>query len=207
VRGCYSLGGGSTSGSAVQGAVAAESAAAYAANMKQQQIKDSELKRVKEEIFASRSRDKGYNPAWVTQVLQGIMIPYYVLYVKKEDRLKAALTNIEFLREHFAGKLIAGDPHELRLAHETRNMLLNAEMKLRASLFRTESRGNHYREDFPARDDKNWLAWIKIKNGNNEMRLSKVAIPKEWGPDDSMSYEERYPFNFPGENEFLKGKI
>jgi len=201
----YSLGGGSTSGSAVQGAVAGESAAEYASSIGQQTIKASDLKKVKEEIYSSRSRDKGYNPAWVTQVLQGIMIPYYVLYVKKEDRLKAALTNIEFLREHFAGKLIAGDAHELRLAHETGNMLLNAEMKLRTSLFRTESRGNHYREDFPARDDKNWLAWIKIKNGNNEMKLSKVAIPKEWRPDDSMSYEERYPFSFPGEKEFLKG--
>lgn len=202
----YSLGGGSTSGSAVQGAVAAESAAAYAENTGQQQIKDSELKKVKEEIFASRSREKGYNPAWVTQVLQGIMIPYYVLYVKKEDRLKAALTNIEFLREHFAGRLIAKDAHELRLAHETGNMLLNAEMKLRASLFRTESRGNHYREDYPARDDKNWLAWIKIKNDGNLMTLTRVPIPKEWGPDDNMSYEERYPSTYPGEKEFLKGK-
>ena len=202
----YSLGGGSTSGSAVQGAVAAESAAAYAENVKQQQIKDSDLKNVKEEIFASRSRDKGYNPAWVTQVLQGIMIPYYVLYVKKENRLKAALTNIEFLREHFADSLIAGDAHELRLAHETRNMLLNAEMKLRTSLLRTESRGNHYREDYPARDDKNWLAWIKIKNENDEMKLTKVAVPKEWGPDDRMSYEDRYPSSYPGEKEFLKAK-
>ena len=40
----YSLGGGSTSGSAVQGATAAESAAAYAENIKQPQTKDSYLK-------------------------------------------------------------------------------------------------------------------------------------------------------------------
>lgn len=38
---------------------------------------------------------------------------------------------------------------------QTNNMLLNAEMKLRALLFRTESRGTHYWEDNPARDDDN----------------------------------------------------
>jgi len=47
-------------------------------------------------MFAERERAKGYGPAWITQVLQGMMIPYYVTFVKKENRLKAALTNIEF---------------------------------------------------------------------------------------------------------------
>jgi succinate dehydrogenase/fumarate reductase flavoprotein subunit len=200
--GIYSLGGSATSGSAVQGAQAGKSAAAYVSNIKQPCIEEEKLERVKTEIVAPRVREKGYSPAWVTQVLQGLMIPYYVLYVKKEDRLKAVLTQIEFLRDHFADKLIAKDAHGLRLAHETRNMLLNAEMKLRASLFRTESRGTHYREDYPARDDENWLAWIKIKNENDEMVLSKVEVPKEWRPSANMSYEERYPLSFPGEARF-----
>jgi succinate dehydrogenase/fumarate reductase flavoprotein subunit len=200
--GIYSLGGSATSGSAVQGAQAGKSAAAYVSNIKQPCIEEEKLERIKTEIVAPRVIEKGYSPAWVTQVLQGLMIPYYVLYVKKEDRLKAVLTQIEFLRDHFADKLIAKDAHGLRLAHETRNMLLNAEMKLRASLFRTESRGTHYREDYPARDDENWLAWIKIKNENDEMVLSKVEVPKEWKPSANMSYEERYPLSFPGEARF-----
>jgi succinate dehydrogenase/fumarate reductase flavoprotein subunit len=204
--GMYSLGGSATSGSAVQGAQAGKSAAAYVSNIEQPCLTEAEMERVKTEIVAPRKREKGYNPAWVTQVLQGLMIPYHVLYVKKEDRLKGILTQIEFLRDHFATKLIAKDAHGLRLAHETCNMILNAEMKLRASLLRTESRGNHYREDYPARDDENWLAWIKIKSDNGEMKLSKVEVPKEWGPSASMSYEERYPLSFPGEAEF-RGKV
>ena len=39
--------------------------------------------------------------------------------------------------------LYAGDQHELRMVHETKNMTLNAEMRLRASLYRTETRGRH----------------------------------------------------------------
>jgi succinate dehydrogenase/fumarate reductase flavoprotein subunit len=41
--------------------------------------------------------------------------------------------------------------------------MINAEMKLRASLYRTESRGNHYREDYPDTNDKDWLAWVVIE--------------------------------------------
>lgn len=56
-------------------------------------------------------------------------------------------------------------------------MILNAEMKLKASLFRTESRGNHYREDYPETNDKDWLAWVVIeKDKGGEMKLSKVPV-------------------------------
>lgn len=61
--------------------------------------------------------------------------------------------------------LRAADMHELRLAHETRNMVLSAEMKLRASLFRTESRGSHFRLDYPEPDDANWRVWVNIHKG------------------------------------------
>ena len=113
--------------------------------------------------------------------------------------MKAALTIVEFLRDHMTPMLFARDPHELRLALETKNMILNAEMRLRASLFRTESRGCHYREDFPSRNDPDWLAWVLLKEENGRMVASKKPIPKEWWPDHSKPYDERYAFRFPGE--------
>jgi succinate dehydrogenase/fumarate reductase flavoprotein subunit len=103
------------------------------------------------------------------------------------------------MRDHLVPKLTAKDPHELRLAHETKNMVLNAEMRLRSSLFRTESRGCHYREDYPQRDDCNWLAWVKLKKEDGKMKVLKEPIPKEWWPDLSKPYEERYPVRLPGE--------
>ena len=78
-------------------------------------------------------------------------------------------------------------------------MVLNAEMKLKASLFRTESRGRHYREDYPNRDDENWLAWVNLKNIGGEMVLKKKPIPSAWHPDHKKSKEEKYPFRFPRE--------
>jgi succinate dehydrogenase/fumarate reductase flavoprotein subunit len=175
-------GGSSSAASAVQGGRAGGYAAAYARKNRSPQISNPEIEEVTKRMFEPRQREKGYSPAWVTQVLQGIMIPYYVLYIKKQDRLEAALANIKFLRDHFAPNLIANDTHELRLVHETRNMLLDAEMKLRASLFRTETRGAHYREDFPEKDDKNWLAWVIINKDGENMKLTKRPIPDEWKP-------------------------
>jgi succinate dehydrogenase/fumarate reductase flavoprotein subunit len=94
---------------------------------------------------------------------------------------------------------MAKDAHEWRMAQETKNMALTAEMMLRASLFRTESRGSHFREDYPRRDDPAWLAWVKIKKEQDEMITHKQPVPKEWWPDLTKSYEERYPNLLPGE--------
>ncbi len=194
----------SSSGSAVQGARAGAGAAVYAAKTSAPNVSDSTLDAVRTEVLAPRNRETGYSPAWVTQLLQNTMFPYYVLHVAKEDRLQAALTQIMFLQEHMVPMLVASDTHDLKLAHETKNMLLNAEMKLRASLFRTESRGTHYREDYPARDDANWLAWVLIQQDENgDMALSKEMIPEKWWPDMTVDYQTRYTSRFPGELAFL----
>ncbi|MEM9768516.1 MAG: L-aspartate oxidase, partial [Cyanobacteria bacterium P01_D01_bin.71] len=41
-------------------------------------------------------------------------------------------------------------PEILRLWCETRNLIDLAQLTLKSAQFRTESRGGHYREDFPA---------------------------------------------------------
>ena len=189
-------------GSSVQGACAGEEASEFAATAELVPISKLKTKSIHETMFEPLERKTVITPAWVTQIMQNAVIPYYVLYVKEQSRLEAALTNIEFMRDHLAPKMIASNPHELRSVHETINMLLNAEMKLRASLFRTESRGTHYREDFPARNDDDWLAWIKIKSGAEGMKLIKHPIPDEWRPDERVPYEERYPARFPGELDY-----
>lgn len=173
----YTQIGSSLAGSAVQGAVAAEAAAEYCRNVGMPGISQAKMNEIRAEILAPLKRESGYSPAWVTQTLQGIMIPNFVLYIKKGTLLKAALAYIEELRDHHKPMLIAKDLHELRLAFETSNMILTAEMKLKASLMRTESRCSHYRLDYPDMDDNNWRAWINIHKGpDGNMRLEKQAF-------------------------------
>ncbi len=173
----YTQVGSSLAGSAVQGAVAGEAAAEYSGKVQIVKISETKIKEVQEEIWAPLNRKAGYSPAWITQTLQGIMIPNFIIYIKKENLLKAALAYIEELRDHHMPMLRAADMHELRLAHETANMIVTAEMKLKASIMRTESRCSHYRLDYPEIDDVNWRAWINIFKGNDgTMQFEKQAF-------------------------------
>eukprot|EP01155_Anaeramoeba_flamelloides_P042972 Anaeramoba_flamelloidesc36752_g1_i3.p1 GENE.c36752_g1_i3~~c36752_g1_i3.p1 ORF type:complete len:246 (+),score=7.22 c36752_g1_i3:261-998(+) len=172
--GIYTQIGSSLAGSAIQGAIAGEEAAKFSKKTKLIKIPDTKIQSLKEEILAPLKKEAGYSPAWVTQTLQGIMIPNFVLYIKKQSMLNAALAYVEELRDSQMPHMKASDLHELRLVHETKNMIISAEMKLKASLMRKESRGSHFRLDYPNIDDKNWMAWINIyKNKNGEMALEK----------------------------------
>jgi succinate dehydrogenase/fumarate reductase flavoprotein subunit len=181
------------------GARAGSGAAAEARRADTCLLDERVLTAAEERLLAPLRRKGGFHPRWVAQVLQNTLTPYFVLYIKEEGRMRAALSTVEFLRDHVVQKLYARDDHELRLAHETANMITNAEMKLKSSLFRTESRGTHYREDHPARDDQHWLAWVRLREVDGAMQLFKEPVPAEWLPDGSRPYRERYPMRLPGE--------
>ena len=173
----YTQIGSSLAGSAVQGGIAGEAAAEYSQTVGSVKISPSRIKSIESEILAPLKRESGYSPAWVTQTLQGIMIPNFILYIKKENLLRAALSYVEELRDHHMPMLRASDLHELRLAHETTNMIISAEMKLKASIMRKESRCSHYRLDYPDLDNENWQAWINIYKGSDgKMEFEKQAF-------------------------------
>lgn len=197
----YSTGGGSIEGGSVTGTIAGQAAAKEAAAMEMPLVSQAELQRARDYVLDPLKRKSGFGPRWAMELLRNYMMPYFVYFIKKADRLRATLTLITFLEEHISPMLFATDAHELRLAHEAKNMILSAEMRLRSGLFRTESRGNHYREDYPNRDDENWFCWTKIKNVDGEMVLEKAPLPEEYRPDPSLSYRKKYPFPFPGEKE------
>jgi succinate dehydrogenase/fumarate reductase flavoprotein subunit len=186
-------------GAAVTGCVAAESALDYISQCQAASPDDKEIARLKESIFQPLKRKGGFSPSYVTEILRNLMVPYYVVQIKKGDRLEAVITMVDFVQNHLVPMMRAGDAHELRMAHEVRNMALDAALILKSSLFRTESRGTHYREDYPRRDDPAWLAWTVAKEEKGEMTLSKAPIPEKWWPDLAKPYEERYPLRLPGE--------
>jgi len=54
---------------------------------------------------------------------------------------------------------------------EVENALTVGEMIVRSALLRKESRGAHFRKDFPKTDDQNWKGNIFLQKAGDEMNL------------------------------------
>jgi succinate dehydrogenase/fumarate reductase flavoprotein subunit len=109
--------------------------------------------------------------------LQAVMFAYDVGILKRADRLAEAYNKVEQLAAE-CGDCRAPHTHELVRLKETEAMLLAARFILGASLFRSESRLSHFREDFQERDDKNWLVWTDIEAGaDGKPAFVKTPIP------------------------------
>jgi succinate dehydrogenase / fumarate reductase flavoprotein subunit len=103
---------------------------------------------------------------------------------RSEKGMKAAIEKIHELKERYRHVRVTDTGRifntELLNAWELGNMLEIAEVVAECALNRTESRGGHSREDFPNRDDQNWLkhtlAWTR--NGKVEIGYKPVAVTK-----------------------------
>jgi succinate dehydrogenase/fumarate reductase flavoprotein subunit len=129
-------------------------------------------------LTESAKREKEIDPDEIIYDLQSILIPYDVCYIRSEDRLKRALNQLERIKFEKVPKTGISDLRDFIKIIEIRSMILIAEMILKAALFRRESRGFHYREDYPTMDNKNWLKWVMIeRKGEQQMHLYSRDIP------------------------------
>jgi succinate dehydrogenase / fumarate reductase flavoprotein subunit len=106
------------------------------------------------------SRDTGTNPADIRTELQETMFDL-AFVVRTEEGLTKMLGILDDLQGRYRevritdkGKLYNTDLME---AVELGFLLDNAEPTVVAALARQESRGAHWRDDYPKRDDENWL--------------------------------------------------
>ena len=66
----------------------------------------------------------------------------------------------------------------MNFARELENMLILAKVITIGAIARNETRGAHYKPDYPERDDKNWLKTTKAsyKCGNITLEYEPVDI-------------------------------
>lgn len=182
---------------AVTGHRAGKFAAEYVGERDSVTFTQAEIREFEQAVMGALERGYGFTTEHVLTRIQQTLFPYEVRIIMKEDRLKAALTMIEFFRDHLLPKTYASDFRDLRNYHEVRNMIVGAEVMLKTAIMRQESRGWFFREDYPRRDDENWLKWIIAQKGQDgEMTLSTQDIPMEWRGDLSLPYEERYMLQY-----------
>ncbi|MBR2834186.1 MAG: FAD-binding protein [Coriobacteriales bacterium] len=200
----YGFVGSTSTNCSVQGDLAGAAAAAYADSVELAELPEDQVVAATDAIFAPRTITKGWDPNYVVDRLCAIMTPPEVQLTKNAVNLYAALTQVEYLRDKVCPKMMGYSGHDLRICIEAQHKVTSAEMKLRAALAREESRGTHYREEFPYRDDANFLCHIGLsKSDDGHMTVSRIEIPEEWKGDLTADYATRYPGRFPGEEEAL----
>ena len=152
------------------------SASSFASKAAPPEVSYDEVKRLKENAFAPMRRSNGLSPADAIYAVQEAVCPVKYNLRRSKDRLEEALSMVAKVQERLP-ELWAKDGHGLAKCHVAKAMALCAEMNFRAALMRTESRGWHFREDYPKRDDKNWLKWIILKQEAGKMVLSTEPVP------------------------------
>lgn len=133
-----------------------------------------EINQIRERTFSPMNKS-GISPRTVIHRIQDAMAPCDYLFIKAEKRMQEAL-GIVAEAKNMLPEVGIDDYHELSKYLDARAMVLCAEMFFRASLERKESRGFHYREDYP-NQDKNWLKWLILENDNGKIAFSTEEIP------------------------------
>ncbi|MFJ3900872.1 fumarate reductase/succinate dehydrogenase flavoprotein subunit [Streptomyces sp. NPDC090025] len=183
MHGSNRLGGNSLSDLLVFGRRAGLHAAEYATGAAAPEVAEEAVAAARAEALAPfRDTAAGgdpENPYTLHQELQQTMNDL-VGIIRREGEMAEALERIAALRER-AGRVAVEGHRQFNpgwhLALDLRNMLLVSECVARAALERTESRGGHTREDFPAMD-RAWrpvnLLCRAVEGGAGGIALERV---------------------------------
>jgi succinate dehydrogenase / fumarate reductase flavoprotein subunit len=140
---------------------------------------DREKKRQEEKNQALLSQDGSENPITIWRELGDIMTEH-VTVTRINKNLEKADAQIRALQERYK-KINLSDRSRwsnqtLNFARELENMIILARVVTVGALARKESRGAHYKPDFPERDDANWLKTTRAKWINNEVQLTYEPV-------------------------------
>jgi succinate dehydrogenase/fumarate reductase flavoprotein subunit len=143
-----------------------------------------EIAAAQREIDELYAGDGTENIAPIKEELKQTMTMKVGVYRDAADMVPAQAT-IAQLRQRFAKVKVqdTGKKFNLNLfeALELSNMLEFSELIVDGGLAREESRGAHFRNDFPTRDDVNWLKHtmaFRTEDGGHELRYKPVRFTR-----------------------------
>jgi len=182
LHGANRLGGNSLSDLLVFGMRAGKYAAEFAARQSSAKVDTQQadaIVRVALEPFDRAGGGEG--PYQVEHDLQ-TMMQELVGIVRREDEMRRALDALKTLKERARKVSVTGNREYnpgWHTALDLQNLLTVSEIVARAALERKESRGGHFRDDFPQKDPNYGKFNIVIRRGpNGEMQVTREPIPE-----------------------------
>lgn len=155
---------GGLNGAFVGGAIAGSSAATYAGKKSEPSLIREQVEKLREVVYAPMGVKDGFRPLELRQKIveaacQAILDKGFVV---TEESLKRAIDAIGKLKTEVLPLVVAKDFHQLMKVKELKNMLDVIPLQFKAAILRKESRMLP-REDYPYRDDRNWLKFINSR--------------------------------------------
>ena len=158
------------------------SPAVFAAEQKRQEAKNQAL----------LSNDGTENPITIWKEM-GELMTEHVTVTRVNKQLEFAHNKLHELRDRFRRVNLSDrtqwSNQTLNFARELENMLLLARVITLGALARNESRGAHYKPDFPDRDDANWLKTTRAKFCDNEIHLTYDPVDISLIPPRVRKYD------------------
>ena len=139
---------------------------------------EEERKRV-EELFARKNNDN-LGPRKVKTHLNRLMWDFVGL-IRSGEGLKKALADFKRMEEEDLPRITLATPsrrynREFIETLELSNLLKVAKAVSTPALQRDESRGAHFRQDYPKWDNRNWLKHLRISQKNGTLQLSDGPV-------------------------------
>jgi succinate dehydrogenase / fumarate reductase flavoprotein subunit len=151
-----------------------------------------EQRRQEEKNQALIAQDGTENPITIWKELGEIMTEH-VTVTRINKNLEGAYAKLGDLQARYR-KINLSDRtrwsnQTLSFARELENMLILARIVTMGALNRNESRGAHYKPEFPNRDDAHWLKTTRAKWVNNDIQLTYEPVDISQIPPRARRYD------------------
>ncbi len=149
------------------------------AHLEWKDLPESPDRRVRETVETLKTRETGERASSVRSALQQFMTEHCSVF-RSEKGLNEALSRLEILKDRYKDVVVddrgSAFNTDLLEAIELEYLIGLAEAMLRSALCRKESRGAHFREDYPERDDTEWLKHTLIRRTDRGVEISYKPV-------------------------------
>ena len=181
LHGANRLGGNSLSDLLVFGRRAGEHAAKYARESKGVSVRDQDADAAVKAALAPFDRAQSGEGAYQIQYELQDTMQENVGIVRREDEMQRALETVQKLKQRAARVGVPGNREYnpgWHTALDLTHLLTVSEAIARSAIERKESRGGHFRDDYPDKSSEYGTFNIVITKGaNGEMQLERSTIP------------------------------